>query len=601
MSTVTGYSLNGQPTQPFREANDVTISAVFGVEAQASINIDAVTFVDTNDKLSSQKVRELWQDRPTEGAPYSIQVTNGTTSFDFPFYLDYTRMKFLSDVETECGLTKDSSLQAFNFRAQGITMRLLELKNFLNLPDFQNVPYIVENRKTLLERIQLLFQGFTLLKSIADEVHKIINIASDLTSAGVLQAAINLTVTISAIIAQIAALKNLLEQIQDAFFPPVLYHSGIKPKVFFEKATEYMGYSGVEFGTLGAVMDQLTWLGSKNNQKGIPANIVNPLSGILNTTDVGFNLFDAKELIKEQFRCREAVIDNVYHLRPENDPFWVTSSGFTLPSVKVEQTFAENGFWRPNYEDVNSSTIIEYSTDDSDLWTLDDLKDESDPNSTGKIISVTTVEPLVVTDQRRVLLKGSKNVNIPYALAVRKDVLDDLIDLFLDVVGVFGTLRQQIEDRIDEFVDQLAISAPTLEEFITSIDNRTGALRVENHFFSVPKMMLLNEDDRIPANFADIIGARALYDNYHTWDSFIAGNRNPLDATQTAAKLVYEGVRIPFGLKDFTNVLNNSYFTTQDGDTGKFTKIDWNVRGDFAIVDYWVYDNWMTNIEENIS
>ena len=39
----------------------------------------------------------------------------------------------------------------------------------------------------------------------------------------------------------------------------------------------------------------------------------------------------------------------------------------------------------------------------------------------------------------------------------------------------------------------------------------------------------------------------------------------------------------------------------ENGEIGKFTNIEWNIRGDYATVDYWIYKNWMTNIEESIS
>lgn len=605
MSTTIQYILNGQNTTPYRDAVNMVVSANFGLELQPSVSIDELHFLDSATGLNSQTVRTAWENNPVEGIPFSLIISNPSITIDFNFYLDYTVMKFLSDVETVTGAIKDGSIQSFDFRSQGITQRLLESKGLLSPLNFQNVPYIVENRKTLLERINLLFQGFILLKSISDEIFKLINISADITTLGAFQAAVNLTTTLAAITVQMIALKNLLEEIQEAFFPVVLYHAGIKPATFIEKGAEHMGYDGVEFGTLTEVMSKLTWLGSKNNQKGIPANILNPFSGILNPSDAGYNLFDAKELIKKQFRCREAIIDNVYHLRPEKDPFWVNSSTYILPSVKVENIPVNNGSFRPNYEDVNSSTILEYATDDSDLWTLDDLIDETDPNSTGKIITVVTVSPLVVDDQRKVLLKGSKNVDIPYSLCVRKDVFDELVDLFFGIIGGFSDMKQKIEDSIDSLLSILNASIPNMAEFIPDIVTRTGALKVENHFFSVPKMVYLEDNSqgnpRIPENFANFIGTTALYNDYHSWDSFIEGKRNPDNPTETAAKFVFEQIRIPFGLDDFSNILNNSYFSTADGVTGKFMKIDWNVRGDFAIVDYWIYNNWMTNIEENLT
>lgn len=605
MSTVIKYLLDGQEIQPFRGALDLVVSAVFGLEPGATVSIPELPFVDIDNSKNSQLVRQKQQDNPVEGVPFALNISNGLISYDFEFYLDYTKMKLLSDVETVTGAIAQNSLEQFNFRAQGITQRLMESKGFLNASNFQNVPYVVENRKTLLERIQLLFQAFILVKTLADEIFKLINISADITTLGVAQAIINLTATLASITVIFLALKNLILEIQESFFPVVLYHSGLKPKTFLEVATAYMGYSAIDFGTLTDVMEKLTILGSKNNQIGFPDNVPPLNSGIFNPSDVGFNLFAMKEQLKNQFRLREAIKDNVYHLRPENDPFWVNPSSYVMPSILIEQTFANNGIIRFNYEDANSSTTIEYATDDSDLHTLDDLVNPQDQNSTGKIISVTTVEPLVVTDQRKVLLKGAKNINIPYTLAVRKDELDDLLDLLSDVIGGFAGIRTLIEDKIGELQTFLNESSPLMAQIIPDFLNRTGAIKMENHFFSVPKMMLLEDNEsgnpRIPSNFADIIGAKALYQNYHTWDSFIPGNRNPNNAQETAAKLIHEQVKIPFGIEDFNSILNNPYFSTQDGKTGEFTKIDWNVEGDFAIVDFWVYDNWMTNIEENIS
>lgn len=606
MATVTKYKLNGVETQPFRDAVNVNVNANFDLEIQPSISIDSVNFVDTNGAKNSQKVRSLWAVNPVEGVPFSLNISDGNIDYDFDFYLDYTRMKFLSDVETEVGLLKNESLDSFRFRAQGITQRLLEFKGLLTGIDFQAVPYIVQNRKTLLERIQILAQGFILVKTLADEIFKLVNIAADLTSAGFLQALANLGTTLFSITVLFAQMKVLLGQIQESFFPPVLYHAGIKPKTFIDKAViDYMGYDSVEYGTLTPIMEQFTTLGRKNNQIGALQPFVLNNSGILNPADMGYNLEAQVDLIKLQFKCRDAIIDNVYHLRPENDPFWVNNASYTMPNVLVESVFTGNGSFRPNYEDVVSSTILQYMTDDSDKWTLDDLIDEQDPNSTGKIITVVTVDPITVTNQRKVLLKGSRSVDIPYTLAVRNDVLDNLLDLFLGTSDIFNDMKTKITDKIDSLTNILSAAVPGMDEFLSGVGVRSGAMKVENHFFSVPKMVLLEDNLQgkpvIPQDFAEKIGTRALYDNYHTWDSFIPLQRNPNDANQTAAKYIYEGVRIPFGIEDFDTIAQNAYFSTQNGEVGKFTNIEWNIRGDFATVDYWIYKNWMTNIEESIS
>ena len=612
MATITKYLINGQPTEPFREAVDVTVNAEFGTQPQASINIDSISLVDSAGALNSTIIRDAWGTKPTEGIPFSIEISDDTVSFDFDFYTDYNKMVFLSEVETQIGLIKDKGIAQLLERAAGITQQLLHIKALLTLPDYSTVPYIVENRKTLLEKINILFQTYITFRAITNEIFKLLNIAADITTAGAIQAVVNLTTTIAAIGALVSQLINLFKQIQEAFFPPVRYHAALKPKVFIEKAVvNYMGYDSVDFGTLTDLMDGWTITGSKNDEKGFPqyillavaSNQLNDRSGMFKPSDNGYFLIDMIDLIKKQFNCDDAVIDNVYHLRPKNDPFWVSQSGYQLPSVKVEQIFANNGTIRPNYEDVWTSTILQYATDDSDLWTLEDLSDESDPNSTGKIITVVTVDPLVVTDQRKVILKGAKEVNTPHCLAVRKDSVDDLLDLFLGASEGIEVFKKIISATLTDLA--LGSGNPVMADLILSFGNRTGAMKVENDYFSIPKQCMIVTNSgglpTIPANFVDSLGTTALYNNYHSWDSFIPGKRNPNDNNQTAGKDLYEDVRIPFGLQDFSTILNNSYFTTLNGEVGKFTKVEWNVRGDFAVVNYWIYNAWLTNIEETIS
>ena len=610
MATIVKYKIDGQETTPFREARNVAINAVFGEEVQADLSISEVNFVDSAEGLNAKKVKELFLERPTEGHDFSYSVLDGSVYKDFNFFMDYRTIKFLADNELSVGMIKDSSLNQFNDRAQGITMRLLEYNNILTNADYQPFPYVVENRKTELEKIQLLSQAFQILRTIVIEVRNIINIASDLpTIGGALAAAANLAFTITQLTLLFQQLIDLLQQIQEAFFPIPLYHAAIKPKTFIEKAViNKMGYSGVEFGNYGnwpQIIEQETWCGSKNQEKGIPTPFIVASSGILNPANEGYNLFDCKELLKRKYKLREAVIDGVYHLRPEQDTFWISNGGYVMPNVLIEQTLAGNGTFRPNYEDAWSNYIVQYKTDDSDLHTLDDLIDSEDDTSTGKIISVTTVEPIDVNNQRKVLLNQGKILDIPYALAVRKSEVDDLLDLFNLTGQVMNDLKTTIENYLSQYASVLGPTNPAMQEFILNLGNRTGTCKVENHFFSVPKVALLEDNlsgnPVIVENFADIIGAKALYENHLSYDSFIPGNRNPNNLNETAGKYVYEDVRIPFGLQDFVTVLNNAYFTTENGQTGKFISLDWTIDKDEAIVSYWVYNSWLTNIEENIA
>ena len=136
MATIVKYKIDGQETTPFREARDVAINAVFGEEVQADLSISEVNFVDSAEGLNAKKVKELFLERPTEGHDFSYSVLDGSVYKDFNFYMDYRTLKFLADNELSVGMIKDSSLNQFNDRAKGITMRLLEYNNILTSLDY---------------------------------------------------------------------------------------------------------------------------------------------------------------------------------------------------------------------------------------------------------------------------------------------------------------------------------------------------------------------------------------------------------------------------------------------------------------------------------
>ena len=127
---------------------------------------------------------------------------------------------------------------------------------------------------------------------------------------------------------------------------------------------------------------------------------------------------------------------------------------------------------------------------------------------------------------------------------------------------------------------------------------------MENDFFSKPKLSLLSENGlgelRIPSNFNDIIGAKAIEQNWYNYDSFVDGVRNPSDPSDTNGKEIFRGVKINFTLPDIQTVLNMGYFTTESGKRGRFMSNAWDISGDFAICDYWVQNNWLKNIKEDI-
>jgi hypothetical protein len=590
MATITKFILNGHSYTP-RDWRNLEVLATFdGDSIQANITTSEVAFVDTNEAKPKTDIDNWFATLPTEGMPLEIPIQNETASYSaFKGYLDFRTLKRLSDVEVSCEIKKDNGLASLDTRLRGITMELLEQKGVLTIADYSHIPYIVENRKTLLEKVQLAAQAYVIFKTGIDEIHKILNIASDIPTLGLAQALVNLATSITNLILLIARLVDLLGQIQESFFPPVRYHKGISLYRAIQKAVEYCGYTLSTGATFGEIMNKTHLCPSKNDEIGYTTP-TSPLSGKLNPGDLGYVASDLFTLTNLLYYTKVAIVDNTVILRPYNDPFWTQTSGYGMPSTKIEQAFVKNGIRSINYDELNSSRIVKYATDDSDLWTL---------TKVGQQISVTTVTPITVNNQKRVLLTGLEEVNIPYALCVRKDVVGDLLDQFFGTSDELQIIEELIENYFNSVSTILGVAFPVLGTFIDSVKGRTGCMIVENHFFSVPKIVYLDPStNRIPENFYTKIGAKALNTNYHSYKSFVPGVRNPLNLADTNAKDVYADVSIPFGIEDFNTVISNSYFNTGFAGIGKFTSVKWQPDKDRAVVSFYTQSQWATNIEE---
>ncbi len=600
MGAVSKIILNGVETIPPREFEELQIEATFDNDnTQANINFSSISLVNEANEI----VKNWFQSNigMTEGMPVQFTISDSSTYTPLDGYLNWSTYKVKSPIECEIGVIKSQALNGFFDRAQGITMLLLQ-----NLPINQtgampanlgvNIPYLVKNRKTDLEKLHLISVAFITIKMGVDEIFKFIAIASDITTLGAAQAVVNLTITILNLVILVNKLVDQLIAIQEAMFPLVRYHRGINIKTFLEKGCEYMGYT-LDTGAFGAVLDNINLCPHKTDEQGLPVGFMagnanffnNQVSGILKPNDYGYVLSDAFDLVNRIAYTKIAVIGNTIKLLPYNNPFWTLTPSYILPDVLVEQTQSyNNGIQSYNIDELNGRTLIEYATDDSDLWTLEQINDS---------ISETIVTPINVSNQKNVQIKGLDHIQIPYALCVRNNAVDDLLDFFDQLVGLNDFWMEQIVEAFDSVSNLLNDSLGATNSYLLAVTLREGAMKVENHYFSTPKIVWM-ENGKIPSDFVSKIGAISLYNNYHSYKSFVQGIKNPSLPTDTNQKTVYSDIKIPFGMDSFNQIINNSYFTDINGKIGKFTSVKWGVNSDTAIVNYYIFENYNNNLTE---
>ena len=122
------------------------------------------------------------------------------------------------------------------------------------------------------------------------------------------------------------------------------------------------------------------------------------------------------------------------------------------------------------------------------------------------------------------------------------------------------------------------------------INNKTNVLKQTNNWHALPKILKLNGDKLSTNNRADF-SAKQLYNKYYAYDSFVLSNFG-------GQKEVFTDVKIPFGMNDFIELINNSYFKDSQNRTGKIISIKWNILSDTAKASYWVKVPFTTQLTE---
>jgi hypothetical protein len=123
-----------------------------------------------------------------------------------------------------------------------------------------------------------------------------------------------------------------------------------------------------------------------------------------------------------------------------------------------------------------------------------------------------------------------------------------------------------------------------------TVPNRKGVLKLSQKIHTVPKLIWL-ENGKIPLNHREKWSAKVIWEKYYQKTSFVG------EDTIGQRRLIEEE-KIPFSFEDFLQIINNSYFWTNNGQRGKMESVKWQLDSDFAIVDYWINERYDNNLTE---
>lgn len=574
-------NIDGNILEGSRELFDMELFASFDTdpegetisegEPQPSITASEITFLNEAAIFVKNHVEKGKQGGLGifEALPFGISINDENNNLlAFDGFLDLMTYQELSPVEVKCNIQKLDGLDSFSDRIQGTTVSFLEEQGVYTNKDYVNVFYVVEKEVDFLEIMILTLSLYMMIKELVEGIQRTVQRITDLVkaftpditlsggvpNAGAIISAIVLIII--EIIYQILisiAITELLKQILENILSPVRGHKGITLRTLLEKATNHLGYG---FVSPIPELDQFVYLPSR------PKKDKPLLKGLPNARDFGYKISESYQLALKMFHAKVAIIDGDVHLRPRKDTFWIKNSTF-----KMKNTLTQSEIRQYNTGDLNASVLIQFLTDLSDKWTIDDFP--------GTVYEVIT-KPISTKNEKLVLIKGLKEINIPVALGTRKDGLNDLELVVRDLAS---------------FIDGLINAFGGKSSLAKQINQRVGMLKVSDQIHNVPKILAMNSKGSILKNHKDILSAKALWNKYMNYLSFIEDNHS-------RQKRIFKNESIPFGFSNFLETIKNSYFVTESEGEGKFRSIAWRVLSDRATADFEIEEIYTTNLTE---
>lgn len=573
--------INGKNLLAPAELFDIGIKAEFGDEGvQANLTIEKLTFRGN----ARTEVLTIIDEGLSggvgifEGIPVSIRAFNNELDvIAFDGYLDLTDELIEDEANNAISVTlkKTEGLNNLSDRLNGITFGNLVDKGIITDADYTSIGYVVEKPFNAVEILTNNIVVFLLVKELAEFIQKQTDKTATTSgftatpptgSVGASVYAIIKTIGdfiyIGTIVIQIVRLSR---QLINTFIPPKRTHKVLNLRTALSKVAQELGY---EFVSEETIFDNLFYLPSNlntdvSNLEGFIGVAKGTDAGIPSASDYGYNCAEMIELAKQVINGNKAVLDGKLYLNSKKSNFFERQASVNLFDALDKKATSNTG-------DAVRSTLINFSTDISDFYTIDNFKGTNFQVLTG---------PKIVNNPKMVTLQGAKNINIPVALGNRKNSLNPLESTVKSILDVFSGIINTFGSAFGSDVD-----------FSSTVTSKIGLLKVSENNHSIPKLLYL-EGGKIPASNRALFSAKTIENNYYFWDSFV---RN----ADKAQKKQYNNVAVPFGISDFVKIVDNAYLYDSAGSSAKITELSWLFGQDKATVSYFVRQKYTDNLKE---
>lgn len=521
--------------------------------------------VNTDTVILPREGREIVLDHVAtkgvfEGIPYQMVTSSGIT---LEYYVDLTENTVYRDYEVEVKIKRRGGKDNFFDNAEGLTFELMSAKGVIF--NFVDIPYLIipDNQAEL--GLTLSISLYVMTKESIQATKDLVTAVSNLVEATTPNASIPPVPPLGEIIslslqvagqlaytlAVYAAMIKLAQQMFELLFPKVRTNKGATIKELIKKGCEYLGYT-LESNLLDE-WEALTIMPVPliKQKRGIVDFIQNDLNfsftkGYPTAQDSTPTLGSLIEAVETMFFAKTKVNNGVVQI--ERDNYWQNITTNTLVPALNLQDSRQNEY-QLNTAEAWKRTYIHYQVDYSDFHTMDFFDPTDAEYST---------EPLGVTNSDIVTIKGLNDVNIPFALGVRKNNLNWI---------------EKFAKTFFNFVDSVTGIFGGGTSFASKIQNRVGVTQIGTQFFSTTKL-LYSVGGRQPADYVDRLRASKIYADYHTVN----------EINQNGYK-IFNDVPVRITDENFVNLLDNN-FADINGLLCEILTIDYVDEESKAIISY---------------
>lgn len=527
-----------------------------------------------------------------EGLPFKIEITKGSqSSVPFDGYIDTSDNPRLSTIRSTVKAKEKKSIDFINDRADSFTYEYLyKSTGEIVKADVVFVPYVLNNVPDYMQAAVTTISIYVITRELKDAVQRVKEIAAQLTNPFEATAIIRAVLLVGYLIVLIATLVKLINDLIKLIIQPVKYHAGMRVRDLLTIGCEHLGFT-----FKSEIIDDATW----NKLVIIPEKYSNPPDN-LSKQILGFitpnsalqdgyykgTFGDLLRAMKSMFNAKIVVTQNseIFLIRRDKN---ASQAQYQLPPLY-------NPYYTINTDELISNYRVSFQYDVTDKNTVQEY--------TGTSYQVIT-KPIAVTNRDMVLMKGFKQVDIPFALAKRKTELTIPEQYFKVLLSTFGLLLNGVISALNiliavangiikvlnGIIQALKLVGIKVKWKIASIpklkytnlgnliDNRIGMMKIETDFFAVPKITLLDEGstykkNKIPANNATLLSANALYNQFHYIESFVPTSDRP--AGNQVEIRDYE--KVPFTFDDYMKVKYDNKMLDSQGREVEYTSLKWN-------------------------